>query len=50
MLVCPEAGNFVDCGSISLIIIDFYKEGDILFSTECMGQKILNLIASSLLR
>lgn len=51
MLVCPEAENFVDCRSFSFIIIDFYKESDILFSTElCMGQKILNIIASSLQR
>lgn len=51
MLVRPEAENFVDCRSISLVIIDFHREGDILFSTElCVGQKILNIIASFLLR
>lgn len=51
MHVYPEAENFVEYRSMSLIAIDFFREGDILFSTEsCMGQKMLNIIASSLPR
>lgn len=47
MLVRPQ--DFVECRSVFLIRIDFYSKGDILYSTEsCMGQKILNIIASSL--
>ena len=51
MHVYPEAENFVEYRSMSFITIDFYREGDILSSTEsCMGQQMLNIIASSLLR